>query len=55
MGSAHRDAPDDRHKSSLVGSFRLNEERYFEFVFFHFSVVFSKFPLLAKVQMNKYS
>ena len=26
-----------------------------QFVFFHFSVVFSKFPLLAKVQMNKYS
>ena len=47
--------PDDRHKSSLVGSFRLNEERYFQLVFFHFSVVFSKFPLLAKVQMNKYS
>lgn len=55
MGSANGDSPDDRHKSSLVGSFRLNEERYFEFVFFHFSVVFSKFPLLAKVQMNKYS
>ena len=55
MGSAYGDAPDDRHKSFLVGSFRLNEERYFEFVFFHFSVVFSKFPLLAKVQMNKYS
>ena len=55
MGSANGDSPDDRHKSSLVGSFHLNEERYFEFVFFHFSVVFSKFPLLAKVQMNKYS
>ena len=55
MGSANGDSPDDRHKSFLVGSFRLNEERYFEFVFFHFSVVFSKLPLLAKVQMNKYS
>ena len=55
MGSANGDSPNDRHKSFLVGSFRLNEERYFEFVFFHFSVVFSKFPLLAKVQMNKYS
>ena len=55
MGSANGDAPNDRHKSFLVGSFRLNEKRYFEFVFFHFSVVFSKFPLLAKVQMNKYS
>ena len=55
MGSAYGDAPDDRHKSFLVGSFRLNEERYFQFVFLHFSVVFSKFPLLAKVQMNKYS
>ena len=55
MGSAHRDAPDDRHKSFLVGSFRLNEERYFEFVFFHFPVFFSKFPLLAKVHTNKYS
>ena len=55
MGSANGDAPNDRHKSFLVGSFRLNEERYFQFVFLHFSVVFSKFPLLAKVQMNKYS
>ena len=55
MGSANGDAPNDRHKSFLVGSFRLNEERYFEFVFLHFSVVFSKFPLLAKVQMNKSS
>ena len=55
MGSAYRDSPDDRHKSFLVGSFRLNEERYFQFVFLHFSVVFSKFPLFAKVQMNKYS
>ena len=55
MGSAYWDAPDDRHKSFLVGSFRLNEERYFQFVFLHFSVVFSKFPLLAKVQINKYS
>jgi hypothetical protein len=36
MGSANGDAPDDRHKSFLVGSFRLNEERYFEFVFLHF-------------------
>ena len=55
MGSANGDAPNDRHKSFLVGSFRLNEELYFEFVFFHFSVVFSKLPLLAKVQMNKSS
>ena len=36
MGSAYGDAPDDRHKSFLVGSFRLNEERYFQIVFFHF-------------------
>ena len=36
MGSAYRDAPDDRHKSFLVGSIHLNEERYFQFVFFHF-------------------
>ena len=55
MGSAYGDAPDDRHKSFFVGSFRLNEERYLQFVFFHFSVVFSKLPLLAKVQMNKSS
>ena len=50
MGSAHGDAPGDRHKSFLVGSFRLNEERNFLFVFFHFPIVFSKSPLLVKVQ-----
>ena len=33
MGSAHGDMPDDRHKSFLIGSFHLNEERYFLFVF----------------------
>ena len=36
MGSANGDSPDDRHKSFFVGSFRLNEERYFQFVFFSF-------------------
>ena len=40
MGSAYGDAPDDRHKSFLVGSSCLNKERYFQFVFFHPSVVF---------------
>ena len=40
MGYANGDVSNDRHKSFLVGSFRLNEEWYFEFVFFHFSVVF---------------
>ena len=40
MGSAYGDAPDDRHKSFLVGSSCLNKERYFQFVFFHSSIVF---------------
>ena len=40
MGSAYEDAPDDRHKSFLVGSSCLNKERYFQFVFFHSSIVF---------------
>ena len=48
MGSANGDAPNDRHKSFLVCSFRLNEERYFEFVFFHFSVVFLKISFACK-------
>ena len=48
MGSAYRDAPDDRHKSFLVGSIHLNEERYFQFVFLHFSVVFLNFLCLQR-------
>ena len=48
MGSAYGDAPDDRHKSFLVGSSCLNEERYFQVVFFHFSVVFLNFLCLQR-------
>lgn len=48
MGSAYGDAPDDRHKPFLVGSSCLNEERYFQVVFFHFSVVFLNFLCLQR-------
>ena len=48
MGSANGDAPDDRHKSSLVGPFRLNEERYFQLVFFHFFCRFFKISFACK-------
>ncbi len=48
MGSANGDSPNDRHKSFLVGSFRLNEERYFEFVFLHFFCRFFKISFACK-------
>ena len=57
--NAYSDHIDNKasHCAKMLNDYyqKYDTQKGTQFVFFHFSVVFSKFPLLAKVQMNKYS
>ena len=57
--NAYSDHIDNKasHCAKLLNDYyqKYDAQKGTQFVFLHFSVFFSKFPLLAKVHTNKYS